>query len=790
MVDTAPKNSNVVSLTARKQPPGLARMPDTVRRCQDKARLLLQPLVARMLDKVDDALFQLADKAASNIEQNLYFDAMRQVRVGRRGLEQSMTASVQAAFSKLYEARKETQDSTADLDSLSLVANDDLEELVAVDAMVNKASEVSAEAIAHLAMRLDNQIDFKIYEGNNPFAPRVICAGFVEAAKELTIDLKAKLVLFKYFDQQVASQLAGVYKSLNDLLIEAKVLPSLSAELKRARKAPAPQPPEDQGLQGPVVGQAMAGQVKIGEAMAGEVVAGTESSAESAITSSDLAQALPQLQGVLPSVSQATGQVQPNSQLASLLTQLQNSTAATGGQGTGTGVSLKSLVEQSLAKSGQQVRPLENDLINLVSMLFEFILEDRSLAPAMKSLLARLQIPFLKLALVDREFFSRSGHPARRLLNEMATAALGWQAPEPELGAKPDRLYRKISEIVEQVVAEFDRDSQIFTRLLEDFLSFSDKEKRRAKVLEQRMLDAEQGKAKSEQAREQVQVALAPLMAGQDLPAVVCTLLEKAWANVLMMTTLKGADQSIWQSQLVTAEDLIWSVSAPLDREGRGKLIGLLPDLLSRLRKGLEGIAYNPYELSQLFEQLEKVHLERLRAPLEVPKSSEEADVESEGESELPKDHKDHKDQEVLEVEPETDEAEELDAPVKQSTVDSLQPPESPDVTGVELSSQEIPVNAGADMGPFLAQVDRLAQGSWFEMDSQEQVYRCRLAAIIKGADKYVFINRAGAKVAQKSRDQLAEALRSGELKMLDDSMLFDRALENVIGSLRSQRGL
>ena len=38
----------------------------------------------------------------------------------------------------------------------------------------------------------------------------------------------------------------------------------------------------------------------------------------------------------------------------------------------------------------------------------------------------RLQIPVLKVALSDKNFFNRGGHPVRKLLNELALSAIGW----------------------------------------------------------------------------------------------------------------------------------------------------------------------------------------------------------------------------------------------------------------------------------------------------------------------------------------------------------------------------
>ncbi len=86
--------------------------------------------------------------------------------------------------------------------------------------------------------------------------------------------------------------------------------------------------------------------------------------------------------------------------------------------------------------------------------------------------------------------------------------------------------------------------------------------------------------------------------------------------------------------------------------------------------------------------------------------------------------------------------------------------------------------------------MSRFSQGSWFEVEEPGQpVFRCRLAAVIKAVDKYIFVNRNGMKVAEKNREEFAAALEAGSYQLLDDGMLFDRALESVIGSLREARG-
>ncbi|WP_123632959.1 DUF1631 family protein, partial [Pseudomonas viridiflava] len=140
--------------------------------------------------------------------------------------------------------------------------------------------------------------------------------------------------------------------------------------------------------------------------------------------------------------------------------------------------------------------------INLIAMLFEFILDDRNLPPSLRALIGRLQIPMLKVAVIDKSFFSRGSHPARRLLNEIATAALGWGGRDDY---QRDSLYLRVEQIVQRLLNDFVDDTAIFSELLADFLAFTSDERRRSELLEQRTRDAEEGRARAELARQRVQ---------------------------------------------------------------------------------------------------------------------------------------------------------------------------------------------------------------------------------------------------------------------------------------------
>lgn len=757
MNDTVPPNrENVVRLTERRQvtAPSLARLPAAMHGVRDRARQALQGRLGVLFDEADDALFELADQANNNQEQNLYFDSMREVRLQRRSIEQAFFQRLDSHFAALLNPQAErlgqTEDQREDRvspDELALVQNDELEQLVATETMVNKANSQFAESLQHLTLRMDQLVPVKVYQQNNPLGADAICNGFSEASRGLKIDVKAKLVLFKLFDKVLVGRLGELYQSLNQQLIEASILPSLKVGAPATSRASRPKP---------------------------------SARAERNLRNDETDQVLHTLRSLLSDERsergsrEESGQALDSHELMGLLSRVQQS-APTGDMAP---VDVSQLLRHM--KQGEAARSLnrvDEDVINLVSMMFEFILDDRNLAAPMKALLGRLQIPLIKVAIVDKSFFSRGGHPARRLLNELAMAALGWQDPGEERRSR-DPLYRKVEEVVQQLLSEFESDVGIFERMLLDFRAYLEKERRRARILEQRTLDAEDGKARAERARAQVDAALAARTQGLVLAPAAQRLLEEAWAKVLFIVALKqGTSSKDWDETLETAEQLIWSVTASMNKENRRTLLKLVPMLLPRLRSGLESIAYNPFEMNQLFKQLEQLHLSRLREVGEstVLQEAEPEEVMAEG---------------VQEVSPPRSQSPSKLAsePVAaQTQAESAPPSEQPSAEApVSASTPELPTS-----DPHLALVANLSQGTWFEVQtSEDQVFRCRLAAIIKPTGKYIFVNRAGMKVAEETRESLAKSLKAGDMRLLDDSMLFDRALEAVIGNLRSARNL
>ncbi|CAM5541254.1 hypothetical protein SSTU70S_01160 [Stutzerimonas stutzeri] len=316
-------------------------------------------------------------------------------------------------------------------------------------------------------------------------------------------------------------------------------------------------------------------------------------------------------------------------------------------------------------------------------------------------------------------------------------------------------------QIVARLLNDFTDDPSIFSELLADFLAFIGDERRRSELLEQRTRDAEEGRAKAEIARQAVEQALNQRLLGKTLPEVVVRLLQEAWSKVLLLICLKhGTQSSQWDDALMTMDELIWSVTPHADEQSREQLMQLVPNLLKSLREGLTSAAFDPFSTGEFFTQLEALHVQTLQR-FEQPVAEAAASMDA--------------------VQPATQaEITTPPAPVMVEVVEEIQ------LLTPGESRERQPEACLPEHDAALNQVDNLRVGSWVEFqEDEEHKLRCKLAAVIKPTGRYIFVNRTGMKVLEKTRMGLASEFQRGAIRLLNNTLLFDRALESVIGNLR-----
>lgn len=706
----------------------LARLPVILLQVRDRAGQQLRHALQELFDNADDTLFEMADRARDDVEQNIFFEAMRDLRLKRKNIERVFLEQFFEAFVGLTGNIRTVLPQA--FDTPVQQSGDDLERRVAVEAMVTKVLSRDGFALDQLTARLSTLLSKTLVTAHNPLGPAMLCEYFMEAGRNLGVEIKVKLIILKLFERYVLSDADQLYTEANQILIATGILPDLKpAPNRRAidrAQASARADPVEAGNRchsTPIddsVQEVFAALQELLFHVRGSVAPTLETSAQALpISTRDLLRLLSHLQQYVPAPA-----VQDDFDLRNQLEQLLTRVSVKSGKSRVVGVA-------------------DEDVINLIAMLFECILDDRNLPDSLKALIARLQIPMLKVAVLDKSFFSRCSHPARRLLNEIAAAALGWGECDDH---ERDSLYLRIEQVVQRLLNDFVDDPAIFSELLADFLAFTSDERRRSELLEQRTRDAEEGRAKTELARQRVELALNQALLGKVLPQRVVAFVQDAWSQVLLLTCLKHGDQSAeWHADVQTMEQLIWSVQRHDDVDASLRLLALVPGLLKSLREGLNRSAFDPFATGEFFSELEGLHVQLFERADQAPTATNPADA-------------------PLMVE------------VREEIVL---------LTGDEGPFETASVHLPAD-DPGLLQVDQLHTGCWVEFqEDEENTLRCKLAAIIEATGKYIFVNRTGMKVLELSRTGLALDFRRGAVRTLDDTLLFDRALESVVGNLR-----
>ena len=82
----------------------------------------------------------------------------------------------------------------------------------------------------------------------------------------------------------------------------------------------------------------------------------------------------------------------------------------------------------------------------------------------------------------------------------------------------------------------------------------------------------------------------------------------------------------------------------------------------------------------------------------------------------------------------------------------------------------------------------QLGQGASLLWTRKGEQVRCKIAAHIRPLKKYIISDRSGAKIAEISEAEISEKIASGEIETVDSGLVFDRALESVIGGIRGKR--
>jgi hypothetical protein len=751
------------------------RMGELLKSVRGTAQKRVQGLVQTLFENIDDALFDLAEKAENNALQTRYFDGMREVRKKRQLVERMFQEQLSKIFNdfaagKLQPARAEAVGSSGG--DLSLVEDTELEESLAIASMVAKAENRLARPLFAVNQRLSViRGGAKIEDSTNPIAPAPLCQAFRQSMRELELNLETKLIVYKLFDRYVMAGLDALYDEVNIQLVQAGVLPQIRHTMPNTGRPGRPMPPPGQmmppGTDGPVGPMVDAGGGYMGYAQAYDpaavqLQAEIYNTVRSLLASRRAQMPTGDAGGDYVGGGMAMPAIAPTD-LLSALTLLQNQAmmaqthASTAVDAVQAVQQIKQeLLDQASKLHGEEkahVSGADEDTIDLVGMLFEFILQDRNLPAQMQALLGRLQIPFLKVAILDKHLFAQKTHPARQLLDTMAEACIGWS----EESDKDHRLYEKVKHTIESLLKEFDDDLGIFERARLDFETFLEANKKRAELAEQRAAEATRGREKLHEARRISAREILKRVEGKQLPDIVHNVLTRPWANYLVLTLLRqGEDSNEWRQALRFADEFAWSAEPKTTDAERTRLKGILPALEKNLRHGLATVAYHENDVKQLMHELNAFYRNALAGETAASLAKDEHGSTFE---------------------------------IVSKAAATAAAVESPVEEIVMADADETAPEANYDADDeCLKQAKEMKVGTWVEFTDPAtgNKERAKLSWISPISSKYLFVNRKGLKVSDKTVFALAAEIRRGDAVVLEEVPLFDRALDAIVERLKA----
>ena len=549
----------------------------------------LQQLLATLFDRVDDSLFAMAERASVNSDQNLYFEAMRDLRLARGGVLTRYKGEFTGGFELMVGGGN-----SASLKSsrFTLVRDSELEENVAIESMVARARNRFGDELSLLSLRLDRLISTQVVdEGNNAISPEKVCTAFMMATADVNIDIRMRLLLLKLFEKEVLSQIDTLYSKLNSFLADMGILPNVKlAKNEDKENANFEHQYDDEGESDEVFSTLQQLVRNKRKQDGADIVNNEDVNNVTVIRRNTVVTALSSL--TQSSTDLAVDEAGYISQMPEQI-DLKHTM-------------LEMFNDNTAADSRHELSTTDADTIDVVSMLFNVLNDDKSMALPIRALFNLLQIPMAKVALLDKSLFSQKVHPARKLIDELVASGLGWK---PGVEASRDFYYKKIREIVELVLTEFSDDIHLFQHALADFMIFRDVETKRRAIAAQRLIERGKGQARAEAGNDFVKREIAARIDSITLPVRVRDTIKFYWSKLLFMIYLRdGEEGENWLAAIKVVDELVWSLAAKTTAPDKSRLARLLPGLKRSLYNGLTRMEMGHFEMNRLFDELEKCH--------------------------------------------------------------------------------------------------------------------------------------------------------------------------------------
>ncbi len=672
--------------TAQRRPPQLAVLDSLAEATTNFANEHLMSLVKRLASVLQgtaagNGVNQLQCVKAGNLLQK---NAYAFFHLATTEVSLLLAREIKALSAAPPDLRRRATDQ-----ALSLVPFEEMDNQLAFDAVSAPFDAQHADQLAVLGARLAMVLEWEsMRPRQNPFRPQVLLEAINNAWLQFDPDPESQKLLMPLLRTELVFDLTPLYEKLNHILMQKGVA---AAEPRRVRAS-------DQPATGPRAAEQTA--------LARQLRRYFSRGDDSALNRDGVADSAP---------------------LLAYLAHLQR-------QPSGAAVSPHNVYYLPRLKESAPKGSLsrgDETTIDLLAKVFETVFADQAIPQEIRDLICYLQVPVLKAALQDKDFFFQDAHPARRMIDLLSR--MGWEARR----GQDDPVFQTIARNVGRVEREFGAEVSVFAEAVSELEAAQQAEEIAFAEASADMTRACERQEKKVVAARAAQGAIALRVGQGDVVAFIDTFLQDKWVQVLTIAyTVEDDKPGAVDNATRTMDDLIWSVKPKITHSQRKQLIAKLPGLLSTLNKWLDVIQWKDADRLQFFAGLAECHASIVRAPLEVsPERQMELAVQA------AKQDAEHK----------------VEAERRLARAAALEPQES-----------------------FDASLAILERGMWFEFTEADTTRGVKLAWISPLRTLFIFSTAGRKEAFSLSADALSEALAKGRARPLGPGVV-GRALQSAL---------
>ncbi|MEJ2213273.1 MAG: DUF1631 family protein [Gammaproteobacteria bacterium] len=572
-----------------------------------------------MFKSADQVLLEFADNAQNTQVQTHFFEAMRELWLKQDNV---ITIFSDGLDKNLLSFNNQNKLKNSIDDPLSLVDKDSFERNLALQTIANQAEKKNYSTLYELSQRLGVLNHGKALKFEQiPAGPGMLADIFERCVEVIFIEKEVRLVLYTLFDRYVISKAIKNYEDLNKRLIDAGILPDLKPQFKKqeskeTKPAAADKISESEEVSHKVdasptqIASQAFDQIKdiLAQQRAAKMVRKQQQNRASnqpyratgnhsvqPASSQEVVTAISNHavvdQAPLPDVGIRDAAVKRVQVDADLIVNINET--------------LKKQRELIKKLVGQERIPAEDeDVIDIVGMVFEIMLNDKALCNEVKTLLSHLHTPYLKIAVADPSFLINHEHPARRLFELMIATGRDWvDASDLTKG-----IYPQIQLTVNTILENPKYDEKVFNKLSAHLTEANAHMSDRQKLSEDRTIEVEKGRAKLNQAKDIAIKNTHQLLVNRILIADANDFLNGPWLDYLTLVLLRSDfnyNSDSWQQALalcqkiidysLSSEDANFSAPSQLDvaalsTEMQEVLGSLIPHYQSEIDRFLEAL--------------------------------------------------------------------------------------------------------------------------------------------------------------------------------------------------------